>query len=91
MRRHDVLFILAVFILLLLAMCLWAAGGQTGIHRQAQALSKRFPTPWSTEPTPPEGQLIILSYPLAYAQEPPHSRPPTAERHVRLRPSRRGD
>lgn len=58
---------LAVLILLLLAACLWAAGGQTVYTTQGSGIVEAIPGALEAEPAPPEGELIILSYPLAYA------------------------
>jgi endonuclease/exonuclease/phosphatase family metal-dependent hydrolase len=63
------LIILAVFIAILLATCLWAAGGQTVYTTPGSGIIEAIHDALDHEPAPPEGQLVILSYALAYAWE----------------------
>jgi endonuclease/exonuclease/phosphatase family metal-dependent hydrolase len=71
---------LAALIALSLAACLWAAGGQTVYTTQGSGIIEAIPDALEDDPAPPEGQLVILSYPLAYAWETPTacSSPPSA-------------
>ncbi len=61
---------LAVLLALLLAGCLWAAGGQTVYTTQGSGIIEAIPEALEDDPAPPEGQLVIVSYPLAYALVP---------------------
>ncbi len=60
---------LAVLIALALAASLWATGGQTVYATQGSGIVEAIPDALEDEPAPPEGQLVILSYALAYARE----------------------
>lgn len=59
---------LGALLLLGLAASLWATGGQTVYTTQGSGIIEAIPDAVEDEPTPPEGELIILSYPLAYAR-----------------------
>ncbi len=63
---------LAVLFGLALAASLWAAGGQTVYTTQGSGIVEAIPNALEVEPAPPEGQLVILSYPIAYTREAPH-------------------
>jgi endonuclease/exonuclease/phosphatase family metal-dependent hydrolase len=65
------LITLAVCIALLLTVCLWAAGGQTVYTTPGSGIIESIPDALENEPAPPEGQLVILSYSLAYACDTP--------------------
>jgi endonuclease/exonuclease/phosphatase family metal-dependent hydrolase len=64
---------LAVLLLLTLAASLWAAGGQTVYATPGSGIIEAIPDALETEPVPPEGQLVILSYSLAYTCDALHA------------------
>ncbi len=69
---------LALLLLLALVASLWAAGGQTVYTTPGSGIIEAIPNALEDAPMPPEGQLVILSYPLGYAWEAPtanHSAP----------------
>ena len=62
---------LAALIALGLAASLWAAGGQSVYATPGSGIIETVPGAVENSPPPPAGQLIILSYALAYGAPPP--------------------
>ncbi len=75
----PILFVLAILCLLVGGL-LWAAGGRTVYTTPGSGIIEAIPEALEDSPAPPEGQLVLLSYPLAYSLSAAQvdGRPPSA-------------
>ncbi len=75
----PIIFVLAV-LFLLIGGFLWAASGRTVYTTQGSGIIEAIPEALDDNPAPPEGQLVLISYALAYSLGTSHSAgwPPSA-------------
>ncbi len=64
--------VLVGIVLLLLFGCLWTTGGRTVYTTQGSGIIEAIPEALDDNPAPPEGQLVLISYPLGYGFDTTH-------------------